>query len=424
MDTEKHINQDENLDDLLDKIAKGAKKKNVTKNKNDEINIEDVEFDKLDEKTKKVYSDLHTQVIDVYKIMGLNPDDPQELVRKRCNEKLAKYHPDKIGPILKKIPLEQRAKEKKRLDMQYKLVKEAYGILHDPQKRKFYDLQKKTIDSKNFVNQKKSFDDFIKLQDSEINENTKKNAADNFRLKFFDLDNKHGFNREKLTEKALDKKELEKKMSDLVMSRESQEIECTPEKLFEGDRFDPVSFNKAFMRRKKIEEKKKQKESDPNRALTLWGGVGAAFDEGLTGSSSYVPVTNNYDDLYASDNTAGLYSSKLDSNSEGEDDIVLSDDDYKDDYNSHNKNRNMEDIEALFKKMKAERELETEMFDKRQINDPSWKSVMENPMNISAQFGNVVGKDVKALPSTKKNKLNKAMVDAYASLLYDGKSSK
>ena len=204
---------DDKLDELLNKMAKGSKKtKQLPKDEN--ISIEDVEFDKLDEKTRKACSELFSGTMDIYKVIGVSPDDSHDTIKRKCNEKLAKYHPDKIAPLLKKVSLEQRPKEKKRLDMQYKLVKEAYTILIDPQKRKFYDLQKKTIDSKNFVRQKQSFEEFIKLQDSEINEHSKKNAENGFGMGFLELDKKHGFNRaeyEAEKEKPLDKKDLDKK---------------------------------------------------------------------------------------------------------------------------------------------------------------------------------------------------------------------
>ena len=142
---------DDKINELIDKIANSSKKK---KQNDKNINYDDVDFEDLDNKTKKVYTDLFTGMPDLYKLINALPTDSQEIIKKKCTEKMAKYHPDKIAPLLIKVPIEKREIEKKKLMSQYKLIKEAYTTLRDPEKRKYYDLQKKTIDSKNFVKQK------------------------------------------------------------------------------------------------------------------------------------------------------------------------------------------------------------------------------------------------------------------------------
>jgi curved DNA-binding protein CbpA len=362
---------------------------------------------------------LFTGTVDIYKVIGVSPSDPNDVIRKKCNEKMAKYHPDKIAPLLKKVPTEQRLKEKKRLDMQYKLVKEAYTILIDPQKRKFYDLQKKTIDSKNFSRQKQSFDDFIKLQDSEINEHSKKNAENGFKMGFLELDEKHGFNREQLKDKALEKKDFDRKMGDLLMSRELQDVECVPKKLFEGDRFDPIMFNREWEKKKRHDEKKSKVKAGDS-SLVLWDDIAASNDVGLSGSSDYVSINSNYENLYSTDaHNSSIYASRLDSGSDSDDIISSGDDDIDVSYvTGHNQGK--QDVMDRFKKLEEMRKKEEDDYDKRQISDGSWKSVFENPMNVSSQMGSVVGKEVKMLNGPRKQKnINKGLIDAYKQLLYD-----
>ena len=193
-----HINDKFEEPNAKPKLQLSARKKvtdGTDENTDKNITLDEVNFDKLDEKTAQAHKDLFSGSLDVYKIMGLSPDSSQDLVRKKCNEKIAKYHPDKIEPALRKVPPEQRSKEKKKMDMQYKLVRDAYSILINPDKRKFYDLQKKTIDSKNFAKQKASFEEFIKLQDSEISEQSRKNAENTFKLEYAGMDEKHKLKR-------------------------------------------------------------------------------------------------------------------------------------------------------------------------------------------------------------------------------------
>jgi len=402
---------DDKLDEILNKMAKGSKKsKQIPDDEN--IKIEDMEFDKLDEKTRKACSELFNGTMDIYKVIGVTPDDTNDTIKRKCNEKLAKYHPDKIAPLLKKVPLEQRAKEKKRLDMQYKLVKEAYTILIDPQRRKFYDLQKKTIDSKNFVRQKQSFEEFVKLQDSEINEHSKKNAENGFGMGCLELDKKHGFNRSEYeAEKGrpLDKKDLDKKMGDLIMSRDLQDIECAPNKIFaDGERWDPVRFNFEWEKMKKKEEKK-SKSKDKDGTLVLWEDIAASNDVGLNGADNYVSLDSNYENLYSTDkHNSSLYASKLDSDSDNDINISdISDEDIDVSYvTGHSTNKG--EIMDNFKKFKNKRDQDDEEYDARQFGDNSWKSVLDNPMNVSHQMGNIVGKDIKALTGPrKKNQINK-----------------
>ncbi len=412
------LNEDDRLDDLVSKMAKGSKK---TK-KSSEINYDDVDFNDLDTKTKKAYTDLFQGMPDIYKLVDASPTDSQDVIKRKCTEKLAKYHPDKISSLLAKVPADDKVKEKKRLLIQYKLIRDAYSTLRDPEKRKFYDLQRKTIDSKNFLKQRDSFEEFVKLQDSEISEQTRKNAENAFKIGYLELDKKHNFDRKKLDDAPMSKKEASKRLEDLMMERENQDIECVQNNMFDGRAFDQKEFNKQWERNKKKEERKgKGKHREGDNSLVQWEGISAANDVGLGGSSDYVSINTDYGDLYSTDkhNSSG-FASKMDSDistdseyeSPSDDDIDVS---YVD---GHNKDKT--DIMKRFEELQGRRKVENDDYDKREFNDKSWGSVMNNPFNVSAQFGNLMGTDVsKTLEGPRRKKqIGKDVAEAYKQLVY------
>ena len=91
---------------------------------------------------------------------------------------MKKYQPDRHSELVKKYPENERPRELKKLGMHYSLIRDAASTLKDPKKRKYYDLQKKTVRSKNFAVQKESFEEFRDLQDSKVNDNSKRFCYD------------------------------------------------------------------------------------------------------------------------------------------------------------------------------------------------------------------------------------------------------
>lgn len=393
--------RDEKIDDIINRMSKSSSKPNTENksdkfNKSEEINYDDVEFDQLDEKTKKAYGDLFRGMIDVYKVIGVKETDTQETINKKCAEKLKKYRPDNHSELVKKYPEEERQKELKKLNHQYTIIRDACSILRDSKKKKYYDLQKKTIKSKDFFSTKDSFETFKKLQDSKVNEKTKKIAENNFKLQGLELDKKHNFDRNLFNQDKLTVEETNRRYDDLDFARESEriEIEMAQKDMFEGRAFDPESFHRAFAKQAKKEEKRKGGNGD--RSLIKWDGVAASNDVGLSGNSNYISI-DNYDNLYADDNfgDSSLWASKLDSSSESgsESDTDLSDfenekyDKYK--YNNHDKGK--ETTMLRFDEMMSRRDQENEDYKNRKYEDKkSWKSVFENPMNISSSMGEMV----------------------------------
>ena len=376
----------------------------------------------MDDKTKKTYSDLFRGIPDIYKIIGVTDKDSHEIINKKCIEKLKKYQPSRHVELVKKFPVEERPRQLKKLSIQYDLISQASNILRDAKKRKFYDLQKKTVDNKNFVVQKQSFETFKKLQDSKINEKTKKLAKHEFDMQFLELDKKRGFKREELNEKPLNIEETQRRFDDLEMSREQDLAEYIPENKFEDRVFDTNEFNKNFAIYKKKQEKKRGGKGG-DKSILKWDGIMAANDFGMTGGSDYIPI-DNMEDLFADDNfnDTSIFASKMSDSEEGSNfgsDFDENDVDF-DLYDAHDKNK--EKTFMSYEERLKERQMENLAFDARVVNDKkSWKSVFDNPMNISSTMGDVMlGKDLQQLDSLKQtNKINKEYAEVYKQLVYD-----
>ena len=125
-----------------------------------------------------------------YKILDVDPDTSISDIKKKYRKLLAKYHPDKFTSLSDK---ERKLKEK-----QFQLVQIAGKILTDEDSKKMYDLEQKTVKSKNFVSTKSTFDEFIKLQESGITEEGKKRAQLDFVSETKKMNKQRGFDPNKL----------------------------------------------------------------------------------------------------------------------------------------------------------------------------------------------------------------------------------
>jgi len=399
---------DPELEELVSKMASGSKLN--TKNT---VNLDNIDFDKLDEKTRKVYSDFKHGDVDIYKIIGASPDDSQDKIKKKYIEKMTKYHPDKHSIILNKLPPDRVDKEKRRLMATYNLIKNASKILLDPEKRKFYDLQKKANRSKNFETQKDDFNSFIKQQEAGKTDEGKKMAKLDFEKKQLELDKKHKVNRNEATAIAL--KDARRKMDDLAMEREQQAIEIAPKQIFDKSNFTQQDFNKHFLKNKKKEEKKNKQSKD--RSVVLWDGVSASNDMGTIGAS-FVSVDHDYEDLYVDENfeSTGLASANVNNSESSEEASSVMSEEIDDSYLEKNQRGTLTDE---FSKFMNKRNTETKMYDAREMGK-DWKSLDDNPFNISTQV-----KMDNAFSSMTNNKfkydknVDKDMVEVYKQILYE-----
>lgn len=426
--------KNEKINDMLNRMSVKSKQPNSEKKQTSKVlNYDEIEFDKLEENDRKTLKDLFLGLPDIYKITGTTPEDSQTTINKKCAEKLKMYHPDRHSELVKKFPEENRAKELKKLDIQFKLLRDADSILRDPTKRKYYDLQKKTVESKNYVSQKESFDEFIKLQNSKITEQSRSIAENDFKMASLAMDQKHKFDRKSgidRTEAALTVEETERRFSDLELGRTQDEIEFIPKNRFDTREFSNADFNKMFLRQKQKEAMKKGKHGT-DTSVIVWEGISAANDTGIDGATNYISVDHNYEDLYTDNNFNGssMYASKLDDfeseESIGSDsDFDMGEDVNLDELDGYKYNK--ENVNSKYEEMLNRRNMENQAYDNRKVHDKeSWKSIMENPFTISASLGNVVGdKDFNKIEGPKRVKaISQEYADVYKSLVYENNES-
>lgn len=259
----------------------------------------------------------------------------------------------------------------------FALVAKAYEYLSDAEKRSEYDnmisIEKKTRKN-NFINQKKAFDEFLKAQESDPTGEKKKSAESRYTLDYDKKDRKRGFDRRQYElEKAnpLSNKESSRKLDDLTLARENDEIEFTQKKIFANGEFHDAKFNEIFEKTWKQKfDKQLTKHTDTPAAFNITGDVVA---------SSFTEYDGNNvdDDLDDDENVSdtNIYSSiRL---NEPEPDFQITDDDIRrlksmkgsKDYRGHNADRSSKNCQNDYDKLLREREAEDLSYDKRQISD-------------------------------------------------------
>jgi curved DNA-binding protein CbpA len=341
---------------------------------------------------------------DYYKILGVDKDTNINDIKKKYRKLLAKYHPDKYKDSTEK---ERKTKEK-----QYQLVQMAGKVLTDESAKKVYDLEQKTIKSKDFVGQKNSFEDFIKLQEAGMTEENKKRSQLDFKSESDKLNKLRGFDPNKLDDK-LDKSDLDKHINDLRARRDIDEIELNNKNIFEGRQFNPLEFNKLFEKDKKKQEKKLKKKQESGEVVKFGEDFTAFNDNGL---ENFISVDANYGELFGSDNFRenNMFGKMKEDFSVS--DVSSDDEDYNNDYETHNKDRDTKSSGDLYSKMMRNREmLDNNLKDTKTAG---FKDVMEDQFGISRQFGKMIGRDVTS--KIKPHRIDDDMVNVYNKMIgYD-----
>lgn len=366
-----------NVDDneLFEKMTGSDKKEKSEKLENEKLKIEKFGFD-------------------YYKILSVDKDTNINDIKKKYRKLLAKYHPDKYKNLSEK---ERNVKEK-----QFQLIQMAGKVLTDEDSKKMYDLEQKTIKNKSFINQKSSFEEFIKLQESGISEEGKKRAQLDFEKEMIKINKMRGFDPSKMDEK-LDKNALSREIDNIKAQRDADLIELEQKNLFEGRSFNPSEFNKLFEKNKKKKEKAERKKKEKGE-LIKYGEEFTAFND--NGIENFISVDADYSELFGSDKFRENTMFSNINNEENYDVSDLSDvdSDYDDSYLNHNADRDMSKTEDKLKQMMLERE----MFDNtlKDVKTAGYKDVMNDQFGISRQFGKMIGKDI-----TQKNKIKKLDTD-------------
>jgi curved DNA-binding protein CbpA len=347
---------------------------------------------------------------DYYKILGVEKDTSISDIQKKYRKLLAKYHPDKY----KELP----EKERKHKEMQFQLVQTAGKVLTNEDAKKLYDLEQKTIKSKDFQSQKNSFEDFIKMQEANINDDTKNKARIDFESENNKINKLRGFDPDKIKDK-LDKRNLDKEIDDLRVRRDMDFIELSQKNIFEGRQFSASEFNKFFEKDKKKQEKKLKKKQEKGEIVKV-GEEFTAFND--TGLDNFVSVDADYGELFGSDNFREntLYGKLNDNNNLSTSDISSDDEQYNDEYTKHNYDRDTKTTDDRLSQLMRERELLSNNL--KDTKTAGYKDVMEDQFGISRQFGKMIGQDF--TQKSKTHKLDSDMMKVYNKMVgYDSETS-
>ncbi len=351
------------------------------------------------ENDKNELNDIKKFGYDYYKILGVDPSTDINDIKRKLRHKIAEYHPDKL-----KFLSESKRKIKTE---QYQLIRMAGEVLANPEKKRLYDLERKTLKSKDFSNQKSTFEDFLKLQEAEMTDEHKRKAELEFKRNVEKKNQMHGFDPSELDIK-FDRHTSDKLLQDLQAQRDMQTIEMSQKNLFEGRSFSHSEFNKMFEKNKKKEDKKLKVKQERGEMVKFDDGF-TAFND--TGVGNFIGVNDDYGELYGGDNFKGSNNFSRTKTGQSDDEISLSsisDVEYDDAYHNHSKNKITDDD---IRKFQRERELESNKYDTMEFSD--FKSAMEDQFGISKEFGTMIGRDITKKPS----QLTSSMTDAYKRML-------
>jgi len=366
------------------------------------------ERDNSKEKEENNIKRIEKNGFDYYRILGVDKDTNINDIKKKYRKLLAKYHPDKY----KDLP----EKDRKTKDKQFQLVQMAGKVLTDESAKKVYDLEQKTIKSKDFVEQKNSFEEFIKLQESGMTEENKKRAQLDFKSESDKLNKLRGFDPNKMDDK-LDKSDLDKHINDLRARRDMDEIELTKKNIFEGRQFNPLEFNKLFEKDKKKQEKKLKKKQDSGEVVKFGEDFTAFNDNGI---ENFISVDADYGELFGSDNFKenNMFGKLKEEFSVS--DISSDDEDYDNSYEKHNRDRDQKSTDDLYAKMMRDRDmLDNNLKDTKTAG---FKDVMEDQFGISRQFGKMIGRDV--TQKVKPSRIDSDLANVYNKMIgYESDSS-
>jgi curved DNA-binding protein CbpA len=315
---------------------------------------------------------------DYYKILGIDKTANIIDIKKKYRSLLAKFHPDKLKNL--------SSAESDLKAEQYLLIRTAGEILTNPEKKTFYDMEKKVIFNKDFLNQKQSFENFTSLQFNENTEEKKNQALLEFKKNCEQVNLQKGYNLK--LEVKLDSKNMQSHIMDLQAQRDTESIEFTKSNIFNEEQFNHEVFNKKFNQSKSKEEAIKRKQIEKGE-ITVYDDKFTAYNDINIGN--FIGVNDDYGNLYSNDNfkdstvfTKTHPNAKTNSDSDSDSDSDVNSDSYGD--------SNFE--ESLFIKSKlTEKDYEQILAERlafeaniKNMNLNDYKSPLEDQFSISRDF--------------------------------------
>jgi len=286
--------------------------------------------------------------VNLYDVLNVAQDSTTKEIKDAYRGLAKEFHPDKPTGDAE----------------MFELVTHAYNILVKPASRAEYDeiyALSKQVETSHFDLKTKAKDYYTAL-DNDVTK--KKRSKDeqkiDFEKAFEDMDRKHGYTRDKDVADKITEKDTTKRLRDLELAREQDYIEDMHDNLFDGGIFSLDKFNAAFDAMHK----------GPTE-LIPHSGTPMAYNLGLGADVNFSSL-DNYEDLYAEDDTLGnsLYGSiKLDPGKKKkltkEDINKISAAEYT---KGHKSGRDKDYIKTLDEKLR-EREMETKKLDDRTMED-------------------------------------------------------
>jgi curved DNA-binding protein CbpA len=288
--------------------------------------------------------------VNLYDVLDVPQDCEIKQIKDAYRTLVKKFHPDKPNGDAE----------------MFELVTHAYNILVNPKTRCEYDevyALSKQVESTHFSLKDKAAEYFEALE-KESSKKTKEESKIDFNKAFEEMDRKHGVSRND-SEQGLTVKETKRRVRDIELAREQDDIENIHEQLFQDGQFDLAKFNAAFDQLHKGHTELIQHDGNPD-AWNILDDYGSNFS-GI----------DNYDELYTDDvglgtNQYGSIKSDPSKNKNKnknkkltkEDVDKLSAADYTKGHNHREKN-----YEKSLEERMREYKLETQKLDDRELDD-------------------------------------------------------
>lgn len=280
-------------------------------------------------------------MLNLYDVLDVPHDATLKEIKKSYRMLVKKYHPDQPNGD----------------EELFQLIFHAYNVLSNEKSRKEYDVQyslstESTKDHINLRNQSKNFYD---IQKTSCLNKTKSEAEKDFSNIMDEMDRKRNFSRNK--ECKIKVNDAVRRMNDLDLLREQENIEFTHDKICDDDKLDMGKFNALW---DKVHEK--------NDDIIKYDDNPKAF-MGLDDSMDFMDISN-YDELFANDerNEESNYSSSRFENKMRK----LSKKEIENlkpaEYTT-NHNMNDNDFDEIVKNKLNERKLENEIYQNKNYDD-------------------------------------------------------
>jgi len=163
--------------------------------------------------------------VNLYDVLGIKDDATMAEVKSAYRRLAKEYHPDMGG----------------NRDM-FELVSHAYSVLVNPKTRKEYDslYSMSTRSDSDHFKLKAGSRQYAEMPNVGMSKDDAKVA---FERNYEEANRKHGISG---TDSTLNQKDTDRRLDDLIMAREQDDIEGSHEKLWDDDKFDIDAFNATY----------------------------------------------------------------------------------------------------------------------------------------------------------------------------------